>query len=312
MAKTYLATKSEVTAVAGDVTTINTQLNTATTGIDARVTALELSGTGAVVFRNYSPTGKYAAGEVVLFGGALFSANSVMDGTVTPIVFNESAAFSDWTRTGGSTPLGAIVPWEGVKYGLAVPDGYALCDGAIINFPGSLLHGFNAPDHRGRALAAANGGTYVADTIAGLDSRTLVRANLPNVTLSGTTGGGGTHSHTIPQLSFATYTSTDPATSSAYPYALATPAVWVLDSEIGGDITGTTRKYLAFSSTTADYTLSDTNHSHYVSGSTNQSTTLTVGDHTHTFTTSSVNGNVTQTAVDMRQATRYVTTLIKL
>ena len=162
------------------------------------------------------------------------------------------------------------------------------------------------------APSTANGGIYVADTLAGQDLRTLARANLPNVTLSGTTSGGGTHAHTIPQLSFSTNTSSVPATSSTNPFALAAPTAWTMDPEVGGDLSGTIRAYPAFASTSATTVFSDTNHSHSVSGFTNQSVTPTVSDHTHTFTTSSLNGNVTQTAVDMRQGTLYVTQLLKL
>ncbi len=45
MAKTYLATKQEVQTVSDDVTTINSQINTPSTGIDARVQATEAFGT---------------------------------------------------------------------------------------------------------------------------------------------------------------------------------------------------------------------------------------------------------------------------
>ena len=44
MGKTYLATRDEVEAVSSEVTTINTQINTPTTGLDARVQATEAYG----------------------------------------------------------------------------------------------------------------------------------------------------------------------------------------------------------------------------------------------------------------------------
>lgn len=208
-------------------------------------------------------------------------------------------------------PVATVIEWEGAKYSLPVPAGWWACDGSVINSVGSLLHGQTAPDHRGYVVGGA-GGSWAVDTVAGSDSYTVVRSNLPNVTLSGTTGTAGTHAHTIPPLSYSTNTSGVPATSSTNPFALAAPTAWTMDSEVGGDLTGTLRKYPAFASSDATALFSDTNHSHSVSGYTTQSVTDTVGTHAHTFTTSSLNGGVTQTAMDMRQRTRYVTKLIKL
>lgn len=208
-------------------------------------------------------------------------------------------------------PVATVIEWEGAKYSLPVPEGWWACDGSTINSPGSLLHGLTAPDHRGYVVGGA-GGSWAVDTVAGSDSYTIARSNLPNVTLSGTTGGGGEHAHTIPQLSFAANTSTVPATSSTNPFALAASTAWTMDHEVGGDLTGTIRAYPAFATTSATATFSDTNHSHSISGFTSQGITSTISAHTHTLTTSSLNGNVPQTAMDMRQRTRYVTKLIKL
>ena len=150
----------------------------------------------------------------------------------------------------------------------------------------------NVPDTRNRVTTAA-GGTFGVGSSGG--SHTIERSNLPNVTLSGTTDGGGQHDHIIPPLAFNTDTDTVPATSSANPYAIATPTSWTLDSEVGGDLLGTIRKYVAFASTDATYVISNTKHNHSVSGNTTQSITPTLDDHTHPYTTESINGNITQT-----------------
>lgn len=266
-------------------------------------------------FEPHSSAGVYGIGDVVSFGGALFSANSAIDGSANPVVFAEGTGAGKWTRSGGSTPLGTIIHWEGAQYGLATPDGYALCNGAAINYPGSLLHGLNAPDHRGRILAGANGGSYTASTTGGSDSVTLARSNLPNATLTGTTGTESqphthlTNSYTLNGVANSAY-----ATSSAAPNVIAFSASYTVVSDNGAALGGTTsNSYLALDGADRAITDMDTSHTH--------STTATVPDktsntnvtlHTHNFTTGSINGNVTQTTVDVRQATRYVTTLIKL
>lgn len=58
--KTYLATKDEVVIIASDLATIETQINQSTTGIDARLTAVETGG-GTVIIDNLSSTSVNAA-----------------------------------------------------------------------------------------------------------------------------------------------------------------------------------------------------------------------------------------------------------
>ena len=287
--KIYLATQASVTTVQTQVTTIDQQLNN-TGGIENRLSDLETGGIAATKFRLHSSTADYEIGEVVLFGGALFSANSAINGTAAAVSFSEGAGVNKWTRTGGSTPLGTIVHWEGVRYSLAVPDGYWLCNGTTINYPGSLLNGLTAPDHRDRVLAAANGGTNTANTTNGSDSATIARNNLPNINLSGST----------------TYTpsgsiSYNEATNNSQPNTFATAAT-VVSNEVGGDLSGSVRKYAAIDSETLDLSLVSTEHTHVFSGTT---TVLSMSN-------ISLNGNVAQAAINNRQATRYVTTLIKL
>lgn len=266
-------------------------------------------------FERHQEAAQYTAGDVVLFGGALFSANLDINGLAAPVPFAEGVGANKWTRTGGSTPLGAIIHWEGVKYGLAVPDGYALCDGSTINYPGSLLHGQNAPDHRGRVLAGANGGAHTADTMAGADSAILARSSLPNVTLSGVTGNeSNTHTHLTNSYTHTGVANSAYATSSTYPNVIAFAASKVVVSDNGAALGGTTaNSYLALDGADQVIADMDTSHSHSVSitlpdKTSNSNTAL----HTHSFTTNSLNGGVAQSSIDIRQATRYVSTLIKL
>lgn len=289
MGKTYLATKAEVQILNTTVTTIDQQLNN-TGGIENRLSDLETGGIAATKFRLHSPTADYGIGEVVLFGGALFSANSAINGTAAAVSFSEGSGVNKWTRTGGSTPLGTIVHWEGVRYSLSVPDGYWLCNGSTINYPGSPLNGLTAPDHRDRVLAAANGGTNTANTTSGSDFVTIARSNLPNINLSGT----DTYTPSGSVLS-------NEATNNTLPNVFATNGS-TPNNEIGGDIAGTTRKYPATESTTVDIDIVSSEHSHIFSGITEVISINNI----------SLNGNVTQTAINNKQATRYVTTLIKL
>lgn len=139
------------------------------------------------------------------------------------------------------------------------------------------------PDVRGRAFfglddmgnsAAARLGTAISNVTTngssgGSEVMTIAQANLPNVTLTGTTAGGGGHSHTV---GFLTVTR---ATGSPAANAMADPEDF---------------------STSADDTL----------------TTSTASDHTHTFTTSSLNGNVTQTPTYNLPPAFLTTFIIKL
>lgn len=149
------------------------------------------------------------------------------------------------------------------------------------------------PNTQGRYAIAASP-TITSGTTGG--SSFIARSVLPDVTLSGTTATGGSHSHSIPSLTVSGSTNTKAATSSTNKYVLSAGTAWTMDSEVGGDIAGTTRKYPAYASTSATSFFTDSSHSHTISGTTTSSTTTSNGSHNHSFTTSSINGGVTQTA----------------
>lgn len=224
-------------------------------------------------------------------------------------------------------PVGTIINgiWGLASMGnLATPEGYWPLDGTVINAPWSVLHGKTTPDTRNRVLANASS-TNALGAFAGVDLYSLLRSELPNFTLTGTTGtknidhnhsvgtlatgnesAGHTHDkgtlvtsnagiHTHPNSTPSSVTSFQSG-SSTYVYNQGTTS-----SGSAGDhahpITGSTGDRSA-------------NHTHPITGSTGAM--VGTATHDHTYTTPSINGGVSQTQVNMRQATYYVTQLIKL
>jgi microcystin-dependent protein len=80
-------------------------------------------------------------------------------------------------------PTGVIVMWSGSI--ISIPTGWNLCDGTN-----------GTPDLRDRFLIGA-GSTYSVSATGGSANTTLSVANLPNHTHTGTTAGGGSHSHFV-------------------------------------------------------------------------------------------------------------------
>jgi hypothetical protein len=110
-------------------------------------------------------------------------------------------------------------------------------------------------------------------TVAGDNVKTIARANLPNVTLGGNTSIDGSHTHSIN----------------------------VNDNNVTTVSGGTTTAMKeAQSNWTAGSTVSNAN------------VISTAGNHSHTITTSSINGGVTQTALDITPKSLSVNTFIYL
>ena len=129
---------------------------------------------------------------------------------------------------------------------------------------------FNLPDLRNRSRVSVGGGRLTSagsgvdgstvGSVGGAQNVTLAQANLPNVTLSGTTSTIGDHIHT---------------------------------SATGGTVNVATG-----------------NQASAVAG--NSASTSAAGSHSHTFTTPSINGGVTQTSTNITQPTAVAgITLIK-
>jgi hypothetical protein len=187
---------------------------------------------------------------------------------------------------GAGLPVATVIEWEGDKYNLAVPDGWWKCDGTVINSPGSLLHNKNAPDHREFAVAGASTANP-ANTTQGADTKTLLRTDLPNINLNGSTGY--TPSGAVNQTALL------PAGRTVLG---ATAGKWMWSQRL----TGTSSDYYVGVNTGTTLGEASLEHNHSFSGNT---VTLSM-------TNISLNGGVTQTAFDNRQKTRYVTKLIKL
>lgn len=86
-------------------------------------------------------------------------------------VFQDEGVTFVWTGTvwrmenGGGVPRGGIVMWSGAID--AIPDGWALCDGAL-----------GRPDLRGRFIVGA-GGAYAPAAVGGAETVALAEAELP-------------------------------------------------------------------------------------------------------------------------------------
>lgn len=124
----------------------------------------------------------------------------------------------------------------------------------------SLGIGTNLPDAT-NAFLVQNGGAM--GSVNGTNTKTIAQANLPNVSLSGTTSSDPGHTHT-------------------FPFVTTLNASWgIAGGGAGFNVAGTT-------------------------------TTSSSGSHAHTLATSSLNGGVTQTALDITPRSLTVNTFIYL
>ena len=185
-----------------------------------------------------------------------------------------------WKKISGNSPM-TVINYGDVKTGFQSSDhnGWVKLDGRARSTLSStqqvqatlyLGAGNNLPD-ASNAFLVQNGSTV--GTVSGANTKTIARANLPNVTLSGTTSTDGSHTHTVN----------------------------VNDNNVttvsGGTVTAMKE---AQSNWTAGNTASNAN------------VISTAGNHSHTLTTSSINGGVTQTALDITPKTLSVNTFIYL
>lgn len=109
-------------------------------------------------------------------------------------------------------------------------------------------------------------------SVTGSNTKTIVSANLPNVALSGTTVESGSHDHTI-------------------------------------KVNSGTSIYVSGGSVSA---MQEANNNWTTGNSYSANVLNSSGSHTHSFSTSSINGNVTQTAFDVTPKSLNVNTFIYL
>jgi microcystin-dependent protein len=122
--------------------------------------------------------------------GTLTAANLTTTGNL-----NASGAVSAVSVNGfGTVPLGGIIMWSGSA--VAVPSGWALCDGRTSNSR-------TTPDLRGRFIVGAGSGAVGLTSrnvgaTGGNEQTTLTVGQLPshNHTVSGNTTEAGSHTHT--------------------------------------------------------------------------------------------------------------------
>ena len=87
---------------------VDTELNEATTGVKARITDLEQGGTSTTKFRIHSPSGVYEDGEVVQLNDIIYKANSIIDGSVTPVPFAVGNGVNMWTALDKKDPTSQV------------------------------------------------------------------------------------------------------------------------------------------------------------------------------------------------------------
>jgi hypothetical protein len=127
------------------------------------------------------------------------------------------------------------------------------------------------------AAGVLTDGTPTAISFGGQEktSITIAQANLPNVTLGGNTAAGGAHRH----FEFADVSSTDDTTPTNSTQVQRT-----------GQGSGTSARY-AMTGTATEATVGRTS---------------LASDHSHSFTTSSINGGVSQTAIEKNVTSPYM------
>ena len=193
-----------------------------------------------------------------------------------------------------SIPIGTVQAYYGRAYDLAIPDGWMLCDGSIVNDVDSPLNGKALPDMRNRVLAMANSVNSIGTT-AGSNTVKLNRNQLPNVSMETTgtlsytpkgtitIGSNGSHSHSI----------TVPDNTTGNPDGAT-------DTSSSSE---TKRRYWRYPS--SGYTGSVGSHNH--------SATFTGASQTLAITTSgSLNGGVTQQSINNMQSTIYIDYIMKI
>ncbi|CAJ1807048.1 hypothetical protein [Aeromonas veronii] len=182
-----------------------------------------------------------------------------------------------------SIPVGTIIDWLGGFYNLSVPAGFWPCDGTDIKDPTSPLNGKKAPDLREVYTAGATDGKG-SGTILGSNTYALKASDLPAVkapdtrfdyTPSGSVSiaTGGDHNHPT-RVSYG---------NSGNQIAISATGNGFLNQDIYSNNSG--------------------NHSHTATFSGTKTTITVPGAMLNTST---------QTQIDMRPKTLYVTKLIKI
>jgi hypothetical protein len=182
-----------------------------------------------------------------------------------------------WKKISGNAPM-SVINYGDVKTGFQSADhnGWVKLNGRAKSTLSATQQaqattlgiGTNLPD-ASNAFLVQNGSAV--GTVAGSNTKTIAQANLPNVTLGGSTSTNGSHTHTI--------------NVNDNGVILAASAVAMKDGQ-----------------------------NNWTSGAATSNPTViaSAGDHSHTITTNSINGGVTQTAFDITPKSLSVNTFIYL
>lgn len=160
----------------------------------------------------------------------------------------------------------------------------------------ALGFGLNIPDTRDYFPIAASA-SKPSGSLGG--NNLLFQSTLPNVTLNGTTGINNVgHTHTTAAYNINETTTGEYATDSTNTNVIAFSNARTIVSDNGAALGGTTdNSYLALAGADRPIANSNTLHTHPITINIPTTTSGTQSaNHTHTFTTSSINGGVAQTA----------------
>jgi hypothetical protein len=190
MAKVYLATKQEVVNVEQSVTTLNTQINTASTGIDARIQALEGNNTDLTQLRIDVDTVDSQINDPIT---GLVKAVTDIDTQINEVGTGVIARLDDLEQGGTST----------MKFRTHSPSG-VYEDGEVVQNGGKLYKANNAVDGSGTSIPFVEGtGTNEWTELSGVKgaASSIVDDNLPN--------GRAVVTNTLGKITNATTTSTE-------------------------------------------------------------------------------------------------------
>jgi len=126
--------------------------------VDGTITNVDISSSAAIVGSKLA-----SDGSVV---------KSLAAGTNISVVNNNNGS---WTvNASGALPIGAVIDWWRPDATFAVPSGFAICDGSVVNDAASPLNGKTLPNLANRFIMGVT-----------------------NVNNIGTSGGSDTHGHTV-------------------------------------------------------------------------------------------------------------------
>lgn len=243
--------------------------------------------------------------------GVIAVATSANAAVAVPVGSNNQVLTADSAQPSGvkwATPAASASGAEfgDTKFGYQTADhaGWIILDGRAAStltaeqqaVATSLGFGANIPDTRGKFPLAASA-TAISGTSGG--SNTIARSGLPNFTLTGATGNESTsHVHVVNAFNATGTTTSVAATNPTETNVIAFSPARTPISDNGAALGGTTdNSYMALAGADRAIVSSDTSHSHSITLTipTHTSQANSPG-HTHSYTTSSINGGVIQTA----------------